>query len=90
MDKNIQFSINRNMLIAVSIIILLLAIAAFARGGRGHDMRMMKGGYVEKGPKMMQRGMEGKMPAGTPVEEEQRLMRPPTEQEIASGTIDLQ
>lgn len=88
MDKNIQFSINRNMLIAVSIIILLLAVAAFARGGRGHDMRMMqqRGGDNFQGGRMMQ----GKMPAGTPVEEEQRLMRPPTEQEIASGTIDLQ
>lgn len=87
MDKNIQFSINRNMLIAVSIIILLLAIAAFARGGRGHDMRMMqqRGGSFQGG-KMMQ----GKMPAGTPVEEEQRLMRPPTEQELASSTIELQ
>lgn len=86
MDKQIQFSINRNMLIAVLVVIGVLVIALSAGRGR-HDRMMMRGGDMQGGQRMM---MQKKMPAGTPVGEEQRLMRPPTEQELASSSIDLQ
>ncbi len=82
MDKQIQFSINRNMLILVSVIIILLIIALCARGydHRGYKMNMMRGGDM-----MMQKKMQAGYPA-----QQGRWMQPPTEEQLASTSIELQ
>ena len=82
MDKQIQFSINRNMLILVSVIIILLAIALSARNydHRGYKMNMMRGGDMM---------MNKRVPGGYPTQQG-RWMEPPTEEQLASTSTELQ
>ncbi|MES2985802.1 MAG: hypothetical protein V4686_01585 [Patescibacteria group bacterium] len=70
------------MLILVSIIILGFIIALCGRGGRHDKMMMIRGNADMRGGHMM---MQGAVPA-----QQGRWAQPPTEEQLASTSIELQ